>query len=452
MKTLGRSGSETLIHVLCAMTTETVKAYPILAGTVQHDPASHGMRMIAHMTGSADDAASSVFTVVHHAADQTTTYADAEAAHFAPAKFDLPALCRHPTKPSTHSTPQPIFAVQANFITGGIVIAFQLHHSIADGRTMGQIANFLKTLLVLQKPPPVPKLSFRLSALEDDVELGDPYEIVKDCEERVLDERVSTIPTETMNFGSSPDTIQALLMTPAAKIIELRDRANKALQDISEPAHVSKNDVLGAYVWSCVTAARFQDEQVDASKSSSCYIPVDWRKRVVLKIGEEFFGHACISARTSMSVKSLVDVATSFQQEGNVLPLAKIALAIRAAVGKVDTALVKRRLQLALSVEATNMQADYAKLAIKHVFAPNDDIDVMLGNVAPVFKFEDTTLEMMKPGFFRAVHNALNNGVIDVVPGTDSERMEMTMALSRDLLGKFLKVESWSAVVERTIY
>ena len=317
---------------------------------------------------------------------------------------------------------------------------------------MGQIANFMKTLLMQQKPPPVPELTFRLLALEDNVEVGDPYEIVKTCEERVLDEQVGATLTESLYSIPGSDILQALLLTPATRIIELRDRVIQALQDAGEPAQVSKNDVLGAYVWSCITAARFQDKQVDASMSSSCYIPVDWRKRVVPEIDEAYFGHACFSARTSTSVKSLISVVTSLQQEGNVLPLAKVALAIRAAVSKVDTAFVKRRLQLALSVEAANMEAGYAKLAIKFTFQPNNDIDIMLGNVAPVFKFEDTTLEMMKPGFFRAMHNASVNGVIDVVPGTDSERMEMTATLSRDVLRKLLEVESWSKMIEKTVY
>ncbi|KAK5121230.1 hypothetical protein LTR85_005396 [Meristemomyces frigidus] len=110
MQSLGQTGSAMLVDVLGSMVGETVKAYPILHGTVALDPLSHGMRMVAHTPNSTGGAIESVFSVVDHSTSSTMSYAEAEAAKFAPSKFDISALCRYPT-PQSHHDPQPIFAV-----------------------------------------------------------------------------------------------------------------------------------------------------------------------------------------------------------------------------------------------------------------------------------------------------------------------------------------------------
>ncbi|KAK4542820.1 hypothetical protein LTR36_006196 [Oleoguttula mirabilis] len=447
---LGQSGSAMLVDVLGSMVGETLKAYPILQGTVELDPYSHGMRMVARMPSSANNSTQAVFDVVHHHSDSTSSYAEAEAASFAPAKFDVSLLCRYPTPPLDH-TPQNIFAVQANFIDGGIIIAFQLHHAVADGRTLSQLANFMKALLGGKERPPVPELLFRLESFEDSISLADPHDIILQCDERNLLEQDSVDSSEVNPCGQKADTVQALLLTPASKIAELHERMIHALEQAGEFAQVSKNDALGAYTWCCITAARASGGKIDTALSSSCYVPVDWRKRVAPEVPEAYFGSATLTVRIAKTVGQLEAAVAALQCDNDVLPLAKIALAIRSGVSKVDTAFVQRRLRLALSVEAANMQAGGAKLQIQHTFDPAAGIDIVLSTLAPIFKFEDTNLAMMQPGFMRALHNTSSDGVIDVVPGTESGRMEMTMALSGNVVRRLVEMAAWRDLIEETI-
>ncbi|KAK5121229.1 hypothetical protein LTR85_005395 [Meristemomyces frigidus] len=309
----------------------------------------------------------------------------------------------------------------------------------------------MKALLGQKERPPVPELLFRLNAIEDSIIPGCPHECVLKCDERKLvmqDDIISDVPSQSEQSG---DIVQALLLTLTSKIAELHEQTNHALQQAGETARVSKNDVLGAYIWCCITAARCKDGRIAASSASSCYVPVDWRKRVDPEVPGAYFGSATLTVRITESVGCLTAAIASMQSENDVLPLAKIALAIRAGVSKVDTAFVKRRLQLALSVEAANIEAGRPKLQIQHTFSPKAGCDVVFSTLAPIFKFDDTNLAMMEPGFMRALHNIAMDGVIDVVPGTDGGRMEMTMALSEKVMRKLGDMEAWKALIEETI-
>lgn len=115
-----------------------------------------------------------------------------------------------------------------------------------------------------------------------------------------------------------------------------------------------------------------------------------------------------------------------FDMHGDALPLAKITLTVRSGVALVDTAFVKRRLHLALTVEAVKLKAGIRKLETQHTLDPKAGIDVVLSSLAPIFKFED----MAK--FMHSLHKLYTDGVTDVVPRVESGRMEMIISLSGD--------------------
>lgn len=119
--------------------------------------------------------------------------------------FDVLALCLFSILPSPGGLPRSIFL--ANFVDGGNTIATQLHHAISDGRTMSQLATFVKRLLTQQKSALVPERQLRLGTFENDIKVGDPYDIVKECDERRLMHRDKASPGVVSKLEDASDTV-----------------------------------------------------------------------------------------------------------------------------------------------------------------------------------------------------------------------------------------------------
>lgn len=120
---------------------------------------------------------------------------------------------------------------------------------------------------------------------------------------------------------------------------------------------------------------------------SSCYIPVDLRKRVSPQIPEAYFGAATLTVRVEKPVAELITAIDSDRSDPGLL--AAIALIIRHEIAKVGTDYVKRGVQLTPSVEAANRQDKGGiKLEIRHSFNSDKRTDVMLAALAPIFSVE----------------------------------------------------------------
>ena len=134
-----------------------------------------------------------------------------QATSFAPSMFDISKLARIST--SGGQGPQPVFAVEVNFVADGIVIAFQLHHNIADGRTLGKLANYMGGLLAQKEASPKPELVFTLPELEAVINVDDPRKVVQDCPERYLHAGDAAIST---TFKSISAVLQMLLLASSS--------------------------------------------------------------------------------------------------------------------------------------------------------------------------------------------------------------------------------------------
>ncbi|KAH9827689.1 transferase family protein [Teratosphaeria destructans] len=448
LATLGTTGPDLLIDLLRNMITEIVKQYPILAGTVRLDPGCQGKRMVAHLPDEDDTAVAMmdrIFRIVKHEHESTVTYEMLRSAEFAPGGLDIGRLAPFETN-TDPAVANAVFAVQVNVIPGGILVAFQLHHTIVDGKTLSQIATYMTALLTGSGMPQEqrPEVRFTVPELEDGIAVRDPWAMAEECPERVLVEEGSMPPHVNRPGGV---IVQTFLLTSIAQVEELHKKCNRALlehHDLTGP--VSKNDVLGACLWSAITSARFKGKR-DLSAMmrtiSACHVPCDIRKKVDPPIPDEYFGTATLMVRAQHTIIDLIAAIDAFHVQQDALPLAKIALSIRQAVAGVDTEFVRRRIQLALSVEAHNLAARETgadKLQIRHGFKSEEHVDVVFSTLAPIFKMETAALQMVQPDFLRPLHHAMIDGIVDVVPAVKGDRVEMTVALEEEVVKRLLEM------------
>jgi hypothetical protein len=468
LKTLGSAGADLLVDMIRNLVSETITQYPVLAGTVQLDPEAHGMRVVAHMPaagagedidpGTSTGSQAEILKVVRQG-QHTPKYDELQASNFHPSKFDVASLSPFPNATPPLDTPTPVFGAQVNIIEGGILIVFQLHHTIADGRTMGQLFNYMCSLLE-QKQSEVPPMVFHVPDFEDGTELGEPHKLVQDCPERVLVGAVGgaegvTSPAREHRppEGERGAASQALLITSISRVDTLYEQCTKALEEAGITFRISKNDVLGAFLWSYITSARHSLGSLPGTSHTSCHIPVDIRKRVSPEITDSYFGSAVLTVSARQVVKTVVDATLAYDANHDALPIAKLACLIRQSINQVDTAFVKRRHQLALSVEASNLSSTNAseqRLQIKHVFDPFQHCDVVFSTLSPIFDMQGAAMQMVRPDFMRPLHHVEADGVVDVVASLDSARIEMTIKLEKGVLEAMRERKRWVEVVERT--
>ncbi|KAF2763634.1 hypothetical protein EJ03DRAFT_62610 [Teratosphaeria nubilosa] len=303
----------------------------------------------------------------------------------------------------------------------------------------------MTALLAARGVPEVqrPEVRFTVPELEKGIEIENPWAMVEKCPERVLVEEGSMPPHNDRAGGV---IVQAFLLTSVVQVEELHMKCNRVLLEHHEHTDtVSKNDVLGAYLWSAITSARFKGKTDLSSMmrtTSACHIPCDIRKKVDPPIPDEYFGTATLMMRAQHTIIDLIAAIDALHVQQDALPLAKIALSIRQAVAGVDTEFVRRRIQLALSVEAHNLAAretGVKKLQVRHGFKSEEHVDVVFSTLAPIFKMEAAALEMVQPDFLRPLHHAMVDGVVDVVPAVKGDRAEMTVALEEEVVKRLLE-------------
>lgn len=143
-------------------------------------------------------------------AKSSYSYNEIKINDFALKYFDLQSLARFSGE-STGFAKQPIFAVQPSIIPGGILVVFQLHHAIGDGKTLSQPANFTGGLRAQGQRPPKLELDFQLRALEHDVDICNSDEVIQHCSEREL----VKVTESTVTGHQWDDVVRALVLASA---------------------------------------------------------------------------------------------------------------------------------------------------------------------------------------------------------------------------------------------
>lgn len=271
------------------------------------------------------------------------TYTKLRQAGCPPSAFKIDVLSTVPEWPSSTET-WPAFAVQANFIEGGLLLCFAFHHTVADG---GSFTAFIKEFAS----------DGRSRARVDSVIELDlhtkrrlPYSCGLSKSVRALQSfpeyDSSRVPLRPQSIG--PITTR-ILTFPAETVRKLETAVNAQIKITHGcTAWASNVACLSSLIWvAVVRARRLRLSTMDIAKIG---VAVNFRPVISPKLSDDYFGNAVVHTNAAARVFELVvdSMAAKIRDVRSSISISAVALAahrMRQAVSTVNHTYVTERLQ-----------------------------------------------------------------------------------------------------------
>lgn len=213
----------------------------------------------------------------------------------------------------SNSGPAPVFLVQANIITGGLILTFVAQHNTMDMTGQAHIIYLFSKACRGEAFTEEELLSGNLPRHNIVPLLENSWTPGPEVHRHVLKAIPSHHISESISNAPLPCT-WAYFTFPASSIASLKSIASEV---VSTPAYVSSDDVLTAFIWRAVTRARLP--RLDPLTQSTIARAVDVRP--YLNISPTYPGPIQISTYNTSVLHSLLDE-----------PLGNIALRLRLAI------------------------------------------------------------------------------------------------------------------------
>jgi hypothetical protein len=320
---------------------EVLRRFPYLAGSVDiPDPSTELLRVRYPDPIDLEAEARRIFTVSYD--DAQHDYKSLARREFSPDELPATIFCPNELKhhaglgedayaekmTSLQKGPIPVFASQATFIPGGLVVSAWFHHAVIDGtgnRRIQEIwSDAVRALSTQQNElPPVhpPARLYRVPSYSD--QLHPLNELVKQWNEipdpSSARQALATLVQQADAAGQSTDT----LTTPMTKRYELRkgpDRgSNKVVAEmfrLSSPGinnlrnelsdktgkRVSHFTALAAIIWANVVRARSASMTASGNTQSTLAVVVDLRKFLPAPFSSpDYLGNLVLSAMPTLN-------------------------------------------------------------------------------------------------------------------------------------------------------
>jgi trichothecene 3-O-acetyltransferase len=310
-----------------------VRNRPFLAGTVHmvQKPSQAGLLEVRCTRGDVDDWQ----PIVKHLSKVDFPYSYQELADIGmpPTVFIGNVLNPLPDAPVENGA--PTFGVQANFIEGGLFVAVYVHHSVADGTSIGS--------LISPIAGDSPLSSYSAQTL--------PIAAVAESQVRQhlsTTNGVSPNPSLHPEWRVSSDNVHCQQSAHGAEsrvfsfgVHQLEDLKRTLVQvlDPRDPRHapfLSMQDCLAALVWIGVSQARkaANGPTSNIQTDSALVMPVNIRSKVKPALARDYFGNACSLKSVTLPFETLLSPLDG----DNVAAMCLVASTIRNEISKVDDA------------------------------------------------------------------------------------------------------------------
>lgn len=346
----------------------------------------------------------------------------------------------------------PAFAVQANFISGGVFVALYLHHSVADVHGMGQIMRIMSSELPTRK---LQEADLRADAAEQSkvrdrlsrpraakpgsrARMQDEKEAERVMKSELASEKDSTAGGSKLT-GEEKGTCRVLAFN-LATIEETKDMINERFHYIHEDRFitVSALDCLTAILWKAVSRATWADGPPDEemSRLHRLTLPVSLRKRVHdYPLPDDYFGNAVTHAEARSSILQL-------GKPYELGSLSHTARLIRTSVGSITEEKIRDRIHL------LNNLKDISTAAISNKCF---DVNLVVPSWAdlPLAEAADLGLGLGQPQFGRKVGRGHSGyGCIVLPVSRDKGMWEVMITLTQEVMENMLADEGLRAFVK----
>ena len=241
----------------------------------------------------------------------------------------------------------PVFRLQANLVKGGLIVSAYLHHCISDGTGLGLIltGSVLKDDFAFDRH--LESKGYATSGLNRRLEeFANQQTIVRQnlswsFPNQIRDRRFQRSPLAVQNGSSHRPRSKGrgcIFVFAKKKLAQLESQARQAMENNS---FISPNDVLQAFLWHHMTAARAPSLQDYAISTSKLFTPVNIRSKIEPALSEAYFGAAVDFATTELPISTLSTSPVSPST------LADTALSIRSSISAVDESYIRQAIALA---------------------------------------------------------------------------------------------------------
>ena len=273
--------------------------YPYLAGQAVRDREWKGEHEGSRPFKIVPDVAS---TAIHtkNLADTLPSYEELRQARFPMSMLDGNVLSPFKGTPDHYSDSDhtPVFVIQLNFISGGVIACFNMMHTAMDGNGLGQVIRQFSAILRGEK----------LS--DSDVKAGnlDANQVLPSLPEGKyqleVHKRMLTDPNAKNDWApDSTITYQwAYFDFTSDKLAELKQRAN---QKSLPGTWITSDDVVTALLWRAIT--RVRSPNLDMSLSSTLVRAANLRGKLSPPLPVSFLANCVVGLFTDAKLSNLID-------------------------------------------------------------------------------------------------------------------------------------------------
>lgn len=315
------------------------------------------------------------------------------------------------------SAPQPVLVIQANLITGGLLLCFAVMHNVLDGNGLGQLIRHFATVCRGENISDADIKAGNLArhSIFPPLRPGEPSQdhshIHKNLDQSHPEKSGShSIPWVCFGFC-------------AAKLAELKMEASREFSTVSGSSWVSTNDALSALIWRAIAVARLPKLKLEST--STLARAVNGRKSVRPAIPDSYMGVCVVDSFSRLSLSDLTQR----------LHISDIALHLRKNLNEIDD------YRLRSFVSFLHSEPDKRKI---NFHGPSPDTDIMISSWAslPIYPC-DFGGHLGNPEFVRRPTFGPLDGLVFIMPQNVAGDIDVAISLKDDDLERLKDDPVW---------
>ncbi|KAF2486585.1 transferase family-domain-containing protein [Neohortaea acidophila] len=415
---------------LTATVKRTIAHMPILAGVVRPSQAQgQAGRTEVMVKREQVNGFKPMIKILSHG-EFPHTYKDLEVAGMSPAILFNDKLTPLPNLSAAESS--PAFGIQANFVSGGLLVALSLHQAVADivgfQTIITHLSSNLPTYYITDDD--IHDMAVDQSRLRDRLSGSRGAKVEASAVKNTSDEGLHAVESAICGrmFAFNTKLIDGVAALVNERLLIIR-------KDASTTVHSS--NVLFAILWKGIVRARRRASQAPApslAAESAVLLPVNVRKAIDPALDEGYMGNATLEIAVNHSTVNLMmpfDVGT----------LGAAALAIHTGIQGVNEQHIRS------VIAGINAGADLADLGKKNA---NDAAAMKIADWSGLNVAEKghLGLGLGKPGWVRKIGREMTADGCTVHAVKEDEGLwEVMVEIEEDVMGVLLKDDGFMAFV-----
>lgn len=241
------------------------------------------------------------------------------------------------TLPERFNEPALVFLLQANFITGGLLLVFSARHNCMDMAGQGQVIH-LFAKACREEPFTAEELRIGNLPRRNAIPLLTNH--------RLIQEQISPEPPTVVEKGKQGPAVWANILFSGTSISTLKSFAMSSIPS----GFISTDDVLSALLWQAITRARLP--RLASCQDSTFERQVDARK--YLGLPATYVGNAVYKTSTTLSIQMILN-----ESVGTVAAHLRASLNRREIADKVlgEATLLSQNLSSTAKIPTTSIEA-----------------------------------------------------------------------------------------------